>query len=114
MAGEWLAMAIATAVVPIVIGVALWFSASAIANRIHGGEEADIDVKDTDLVRAGTFLIGVFLFVQHIGSVISRYSFSGDIAYGSLLVIAMSLFMVLGTGLLGRLYQKAKYFGSHT
>ncbi len=95
-------------------GVVLWFSASAIANKIHGGEEAGVDVKDTGLVRAGTFLIGTFLFVQHIGSVTSRYSFSGDIDYGSLLVIAMSLFMILGTGLLGRLYQKAKYFGSNT
>ncbi|SDO45378.1 hypothetical protein [Vreelandella arcis] len=114
LSGDLLLILIATIVVPIVGGIVLWSSAGALANRIHGNHESPIDVKDNALVRAGTFLMGVFLLVQHVGSLISRYAASGDIAYGSLVVLVISLFMVLGTGFIGSLYQKLKYVGSTT
>lgn len=114
LSSEWIPILVASVVVPIVGGAILWFSAGALANKIHGGNEAGIDSKDDDLVRAGTFLIGVFLLVQHIGILVGRYTSSGDIAYGSLLVLAGGLFMVFGTGFFGTLYKRVKYFGSNT
>ncbi|MDX3774996.1 hypothetical protein QE250_12805 [Chromatiaceae bacterium AAb-1] len=111
---EWLPILIVTVLVPIVGGAVLWFSAGALANRIHGGAESGVNINDADLVRAGTFLIGAYLLVQHTGILVNRYVSTSDIAYGSLLVVVLSLFMVVGTGFIGTLYKKAKYFGSNT
>jgi len=111
---EWLPVLIASAVVPIVGGVILWFSAAFLANKIHGDDQAKVDSTDDDLVRAGTFLIGVFLLVQHLGILVGRYTSSGDVAYGSILVLVASLFMVFDAGFFGILYKRAKYFGSNT
>ena len=98
LSSEWIPIFIASVLVPIVGGTALWFSAGALANKIHDGNEAKVNSTDDDLVRAGTFLIGIFLLVQHIGIVVGRYTSSGDVAYGSLLVLVVGLFMVFGTG----------------
>jgi lysylphosphatidylglycerol synthetase-like protein (DUF2156 family) len=111
--GEWLPLLIATLGLPMVGGVALWFMASTIANKLHGETASTLSVTDDDMVRAGTFLIGIYLFVQHIGIVISRYTAAGDIAYGSLFVVVLSLVMLLGTGVFARLYLWAKYMGNN-
>lgn len=99
-------------VVPVAGGILLWFTAGTLANRIHGESTATDSFRDVDMVRAGTFLIGVYLFVQHIGTFVSRLSTTGDLAYGSLVVIMLSIFMLLGTGVVSILYSKVKYFGS--
>lgn len=109
--GEWLPLLIATLGLPMVGGVALWFMANTIANKLHAETASTLSVKDDDMVRAGTFLIGIYLFVLHIGIVISRYSAAVDIAYGSLFVVVLSLVMLLGTGVFARLYLWAKYLG---
>src|SRR5690554_2420914 len=80
LSSEWIPILIASVVVPIVGGALLWFSAGTLANKIHGGNEAKIDSTDDDLVRAGTFLIGIFLLVQHVGILVGRYTSSGDVA----------------------------------
>ena len=87
--------------------------ANTLANKLHGETASTLNVKDDDIVTAGTFLIGIYLFVQHIGLVISRYTAAGDIAYGSLFVVVLSLVMLLGTGVFARLYQWAKYLGTN-
>lgn len=114
LSSEWIPIFIASVLVPIVGGTALWFSAGALANKIHDGNEAKVNSTDDDLVRAGTFLIGIFLLVQHIGIVVGRYTSSGDVAYGSLLVLVVGLFMVFGTGFFSVLYNRVKYFGNNT
>lgn|SRR5690554_3690181 len=114
LSSEWIPILIASVVIPIIGGAVLWFTASALAEKIHGGNEAKINSTDDELVRAGTFLIGVFLLIQHIGILVGRYTTSGDIAYGSVVVLAASILMVFGTGIFGTLYNRVKYFGSNT
>lgn len=111
---EWMPVIVAIFLLPIVGGLVLWFCAGAIANRIHGDTEPALSIKDHDLVRAGLFLIGVFLLVQHIGILVNRYTSSGDVAYGSVVVVFLGLLMVLGTGVLADWYSRLKYFGSNT
>lgn len=111
--GEWLPFLVITLAVPMVGGMALWFLATTLASKLHGETTSTLSVKDEDMVRAGMFLIGIYLFMQHISIVISRYTAAGDIAYGSLLVVVLSLVMLLGTGVFTRVYLWAKYLGAN-
>ncbi|MBT2788395.1 MULTISPECIES: hypothetical protein [unclassified Halomonas] len=110
---EWLPMLIAGVLIPMAAGVVLWFFARALANKIHGGSAAEPSVKisETGLVRAGSFLIGIYLFVHHIGTTISQWAWGGVIAYGSLPVIVISVGLIVGANSMGKLYKKIKYAG---
>lgn len=108
---ELLPVLLATVVVPMVGSVLLWCFADRLASRLHGDVEANIRVKDDDLVRAGTFLIGVYLVVRHIGLLVGEYTSFGTVAYGALVVVIAGLCMMLGGRFLVALYRKVKYFG---
>jgi len=112
---ELLPMLLATVGVPLVGGVLLWCFAGRLADRLHGAggvdEKADVRVGDEDLVRAGTFLIGVTLVVRHIGMLVGVYSSSGAVAYDALVVVVAGLGMMLGGGALAALYRRVKYLG---
>ncbi|HCC80522.1 MAG TPA: hypothetical protein DEQ25_04125 [Methylophaga sp.] len=110
---EWLPVLIAWVLMPMVAGVVLWFSARALANKIHASsrEEPSVNISDEGLVRAGSFLIGVYLFVQYLGITISQWAWGGILAYGSLSVIVISVGLVVGTSSMGKLYKKVKYAG---
>lgn len=107
-----LPMLIATVAVPMVGGVLLWCFAGRLAGRLHGDADAGVDATDNDLVRAGTFLIGVYLVVRHVGVLVGVYSTSGAVAYDALVVVVAGLGMMLGGGYLAALYQRLKYFGA--
>lgn len=109
--GERLPVLIATVAVPMVGGVLLWCFAGRLADRLHGEAEAAGRIKDDDLVRAGTFLIGVYLLVRHTGTLVGMYTTSGGVAYGDLLVAAAGLGMMLGGGAIAALYRRIKYLG---
>lgn len=96
-----------------VAGSVLWFSARPLANKIHGGSAAEpsVNISETGLVRAGSFLIGVYLLVQHAGTVVSQWAWGGIIAYGSLFVILLSVGLIAGAHAMGKLYKKIKYAG---
>lgn len=93
----------------------LWCFAGRLAERLHGAggvdEKADVRVGDDDLVRAGTFLIGTYLVVRHIGMLVGVYSSSGAVAYDALVVVGAGLCMMLGGGSLAALYRRAKHLG---
>ncbi|MGO2054479.1 MAG: hypothetical protein ACTH2G_02020, partial [Halomonadaceae bacterium] len=110
---EWLPVLVAGALIPMVVGVTLWFSARTLANKIHAGSAAEsgVNISEAGMVRAGSFLIGVYLFVQHIGTAISQWAWGGIIAYGSLSVIVLSMGLIVGTHSMGKLYKKIKYAG---
>ncbi|SDU03986.1 hypothetical protein [Halopseudomonas salegens] len=108
---ELFPMLLAMILLPIVAGILLWFFAGALANRIHGESEPGVVVKEDELVRAGLFLIGVYLLVQHAGVLMGTYTASGSLAYGSLLVFALGLAMVLGSGFFAWLYRWARDSG---
>ena len=110
--GEVLPVAIATLVVPMVGGVLLWCFAGRLAGRLHGDAGSDVQVKDDDLVRAGTFLIGVYLLVRYIGSLVGAYVSTGSIAYEALVAVVAGLGMILGGGGITTLYRRVKYFGA--
>ncbi|PRY61620.1 hypothetical protein B0H98_11120 [Vreelandella songnenensis] len=109
---QWLPGLVATIVIPIIVGIALWFSAVTLANKIHENDSADsaLSISEAGLVRAGSFLIGVYLFVQHLGTAISQWTWGGMVAYGSLAVVILSIGLMLGTRFLGKLYRWLKYF----
>lgn len=111
---------LATVGVPVVGGVLLWCLAGRLAERLHDGkaawrsgadEEADVRVRDDDLVRAGTFLIGIYLVVHHIGMLVGVYSATGAVAYDALVVVVAGLGMMLGGGGIAAVYRRVKYFG---
>lgn len=110
---EWLPVLIAGVLIPMVAGSVLWFSARPLANKIHGGSAAEpsVNISETGLVRAGSFLIGVYLLVQHAGTVVSQWAWGGIIAYGSLFVILLSVGLIAGAHAMGKLYKKIKYAG---
>ena len=110
---EWLPVLIAGALIPMVAGVVLWFSARALANKIHAGsrQEATVNISEEGLVRAGSFLIGVYLLVQHAGTAISQWAWGGIIAYGSMFVLVLSVGLIVGANSMGKLYKKIKYAG---
>ena len=110
---EWLPVLVAGVLIPMVVGVILWFSAQRLANKIHVGSAAEpsVNISEEGLVRAGSLLIGIYLFVQHIGTAISQWAWGGIIAYGSLSVIVLSLGLIIGTHSMGKLYKKIKYAG---
>ncbi|PWV68836.1 hypothetical protein DER72_1352 [Halomonas sp. A11-A] len=108
-------MLIATLAVPMVGGVLLWCFAGRLAERLHGaggvGDGASGRIADDDLVRAGTFLIGTYLVVRHIGMLVGAYSTSGAVAYDALFMVVAGLGMMLGGGALAALYRRVKYLG---
>ncbi|WP_434985223.1 hypothetical protein [Vreelandella zhaodongensis] len=111
---EWLATLIAMIVMPLIVGAVLWLVAEPLANKIHPANNADsqLSLNELGLVRAGSFLIGVYLTLQHIGTSISQWIWSGSIAYGSLVVIALGVGLIVGVNFIGELYKKIKYAGS--
>lgn len=109
---EWQAV-LAGVGIPLLAGVALWISANSLASKIHGTSSADdarVPISESGLVRAGSFLIGVYLFIQHIGAVINQWAWGGGIAYGSLTVAVLALVLMLGARFWGALYLRLKYF----
>ncbi|SDO07324.1 hypothetical protein [Vreelandella arcis] len=110
---QWLPGVVATVFIPVLAGIVLWFGAGALATKIYGpyGVETSVQVNEAGLVRAGSFLIGVYLFVQHTGTALSQWAWGGIIDYGSLVVIALGSGLIVGTSLIGKLYNKIKYAG---
>lgn len=109
--GELLPVLVATVAVPMVGGVLLWGFAGRLAVRLHGEAEAAGRIKDEDLVRAGTFLIGVYLVVRHVGMLVAAYTGAGAVAYDALVVVVLGLGMMLGNGGIAVLYRRIKYLG---
>lgn len=111
---EWLPFMVAGVLMPLGAGLLLSFFAGALAKKIHSDTdpESTLTVSETGLVRAGSFLIGVYLFIQHMSIVLSQYMSVGLIAYGSLIVIVLSVCLIVGANGLGKLYTKIKYAGS--
>ncbi|WP_018917462.1 hypothetical protein [Vreelandella zhanjiangensis] len=109
---QWLPGLLATTVMPFIAGVALWFSAGLLAHKIHDSDSTDLalSISETGLVRAGSFLIGVYLFVHHLGTAISQWVWGGIVGYGSMAVVLLSIGLMLGTRFLGKLYRRLKYF----
>ena len=112
---DLLPVLIATVAVPMVGGVLLWCFAGRLAEWLHGAggvsDGASGRIPDDDLVRAGTFLIGTYLVVRHIGMLVGAYSTSGAVAYDALVVVVAGLCMMLGGGALVAFYRRAKHLG---
>ncbi|HCR98129.1 MULTISPECIES: hypothetical protein [Halomonas] len=109
---QWLPWLAATAVIPIIAGIVLWFSAVTLANKFFGEERAEpaLTIAEEGLVRAGSFLIGVYLFVQHLSTAIGQWAWGGIVAYGSLAAVVLSIGLIVGARFLAKLYRRLKYF----
>ncbi|MFC2991379.1 hypothetical protein [Halomonas tibetensis] len=113
--GKLLLIYVATVGVPMAGGVLLWCFAGRLADRLHGAggvsDAASGRIADEDLVRAGTFLIGVYLVVRHVGMLVAAYTGAGAVAYDALVVVLAGLGMMLGGRYLVALYRRIKYLG---
>ncbi len=109
--GKLLLIYVATVGVPMLGGVLLWCFAGRLADKLHGEVEEEGRVRDDDLVRAGTFLIGVYLVVGHVGMLVAAYTGAGAIAWDALFVVAAGLGMMLGGGGITALYRRIKSLG---
>lgn len=106
---QWLPWLAATAVLSFIAGIVLWFSAVTLANKFLGDEPA-LTISEEGLVRAGSFLIGVYLFVQHLSTAIGQWAWGGIVAYGSLAAVVLSIGLIVGARFLAKLYRRLKYF----
>ena len=109
--GKVLLVYLATVGVPMLGGVLLWCFAGRLAERLHGDAETGARIADDDLVRAGTFLIGVYLVVRHVGMLVAAYTGAGAVAYDALIVVVAGLGMMLGSGAIAALYRRIRYWG---
>ncbi|PRY73671.1 hypothetical protein [Halomonas ventosae] len=110
--GKLLLIYLATVGVPMLGGVLLWCFAGRLAARLHGEVEEAARVRDDDLVRAGTFLIGVYLVVRHVGMLVAAYTGAGAVAYDALFVVVAGFGMMLGGRAMVALYRRARTFGA--
>ncbi|WP_447528385.1 hypothetical protein [Vreelandella sp. TE19] len=108
---QWRLIVITGVLPALFIGALLWFKAPAIGQRLHRYESAPSAALDeAGLVRAGSFLIGVYLLVQHLGGLLSTLGFAGRIDYGALAVILLSLVLILGVNFIEKLYHRFRNF----
>jgi len=96
----------ATIILPIIGGIALWKYAQCIADKIYKNDTVLDKNTDTEIVSAGLFLVGITLFIKHIGILINYYLSMDQINYGSIFVIFISFLLIFRTDLLKKLYLK--------
>lgn len=90
-------------------GILCWVFANKLAGAIVSSEPQDGPITDfsvSEIVGAGSFLIGLYLFVTHIGSLLYRLIMFSDATYniGSIvlqliqpiIVVVLSLFLIFG------------------
>ncbi|MFG6667543.1 hypothetical protein ACGK9R_10580 [Halomonas sp. HNIBRBA4712] len=107
---RWRMLFTASLLVPLILGALLWFKAPGLARKLHRNEPADTAVTETGLVRAGSFLIGIYLIAQHLGGVISRWHWGGGLDAGSLVALAMGLLLMLGAKAMAKLFDRFRRF----
>ncbi|UYG01186.1 hypothetical protein [Halomonas sp. GD1P12] len=108
---DWRLLFSASLVLPCLLGVLLWFKAPALAQRLHPNESAsDSVVGEAGLVRAGSFLIGVYLVVQHLSSLLSRWQWGGGLDIGSLAALLIGLALIPGASAMGKLFHRLREF----
>ncbi|MFI0474518.1 hypothetical protein ACGLWX_17540 [Halomonas sp. HMF6819] len=108
---SWRILFTASLLLPFLLGALLWFKAPALAKRLHPGEPtAENAVGEAGLVRAGSFLIGVYLVVQHLSSVISRWQWGGGLDAGSLVALLLGLALMLGATAMAKLFERFRQF----
>jgi len=102
-------------VIPIVTGIILWFFAPRLSASIP--EESEKSPTADDLVSAGTFLIGVYLFVEYFGYTIGHINFrmSRDniehyyFDWGLPVTMLLGLCLIIGNKQFVKLFHKLRY-----
>jgi len=102
---------------PIIIGFLLWFLAPRLSSKVPSENKEPLT--ENGLVSAGSFLIGVYLFVKHLGitigqlHVISNREFQLDhFNWTSPVILGFSLFLIVGSKYIVLLFRKFRYFGN--
>ncbi|WP_252109712.1 MULTISPECIES: hypothetical protein [unclassified Halomonas] len=108
---SWRILFTASLLLPFLLGALLWFKAPALAQRLHPHDPSDERALDErGLVRAGSFLIGVYLVVQHLSGVISRWQWGGGLDAGSLIALLLGLALVFGATAMAKLFERFRQF----
>jgi len=96
----------ATITLPIIVGLVLWRYAAFIADRIHPKEPLSLSINDHGIIRAGLFLIGITLFISHVGTLLNQYISFNEINIGSAFVVVVSLLLIFRSHLFINLYSR--------
>jgi len=103
---------------PIIVGLLMWFLAPRLSSKVPS--ESTEPLNESGLVSAGSFLIGVYLFVKHLGITIgqlhrvSNLDFQFDhFNWSSPVILGFSLFLIVGSKYIVVLFRKFRYFGNH-
>jgi len=104
--------------IPIVAGVFLWLLAPKLSSKVPS--ENHDPITENGLVSAGSFLIGVYLFVKHLGITIGQVYIVSNQAiqldhfnWSSPVILGLSLFLILGSKYIVLLFRKFRCFGNH-
>ena len=105
---ELMVVLVSSVLLPVIGGVILWIKAESIASKIHHVDPAITthNIQGHDIVRAGLFLIGVFLLIEHINILINHYLIMQQIDYSSIFVIVISILLIFRNSFLMNIYSK--------
>ncbi|MFA0813851.1 hypothetical protein [Microbulbifer epialgicus] len=95
-------------IIPLVIGIALWFCASTIAQKIISVDAEETSLSEDGLVAAGTFLIGIYWALRSVGAIVGQLSSVGTVNYGYVIVFIISVLLIFGNKTIIRIYRKLR------
>ena len=112
---EFTVSLIASAIIPALCGILLWILSPRIANLMHKSDvENETPINDLGLVRAGTFLLGLYYIIRMSGIFITSLVINHRVDINSTVLLIFAVILVIGNGLFVGLYKKLKYFGKNT
>lgn len=104
---------------PLITGLLLWFFAPALSSKVPS--ETTKPLTEEGLISAGSFLIGIFLFVKYTGLTLGQLqgisrqtSDISDLNWANPVIIIFSIFLITGSRYTILLFRKFRYFGNHS
>jgi hypothetical protein len=93
--------------IPMLTGTALWFLSPAISKRLSSEDQlSNFDLQESTLVRAGSFLMGIYYFVDAVPVIITTYYGRQAIAKEMIGTALISCCLIFGSKFIGSIYRK--------
>ncbi len=99
-------------VFPMLVGIGLWHFAPSVASKACEVESLNGSPTEQDLVRASSFLIGIFWAVRSTGFLLGELSARGSVNYGQLAVFGLSVFLIVGCGFVTKIFERVRAYGA--
>jgi len=96
-------------IIPLIMGVILWFMSPRIADRLDYSDSPSISEKG--VISAGAFVVGLYWLLHSIGVVLGQYVSQQTINWGHVVVFVMSFFLIFSGQAIVVAYIKLRRFG---